>query len=80
MGFFVVYFVPEPVKQPVKPERRKVVAREKSEVKGVACGLPEIKGGLLVSKWFQNNCQATQFNVYRIFLWQYVDTHFSSSL
>ncbi|XP_020440044.1 zinc finger B-box domain-containing protein 1 isoform X2 [Corvus cornix cornix] len=39
--------IQEPVKEPVKPERRNVVAREKSEVKGMACGLPEIKGGLL---------------------------------
>ncbi|NXO12259.1 ZBBX protein, partial [Oriolus oriolus] len=38
----------ETVKEPVKPERRRVVAREKPEVKGMACGLPEIKGGLLV--------------------------------
>ncbi|KAM4769453.1 zinc finger B-box domain-containing protein 1 isoform 1-T2 [Cyanocitta cristata] len=38
--------IQEPVKEPVKPERRNV-AREKSEVKGIALGLPEIKGGLL---------------------------------
>ncbi|NXH32176.1 ZBBX protein, partial [Myiagra hebetior] len=37
----------EPVKEPVKPERRNVAARGKSEVKGEACGLPEIKGRLL---------------------------------
>ncbi|NXS79481.1 ZBBX protein, partial [Erpornis zantholeuca] len=37
----------EQVKEPVKPERRNVVAHEKPEVKGMACGLPEIKGGLL---------------------------------
>ncbi|NWT88209.1 ZBBX protein, partial [Lanius ludovicianus] len=38
--------IQEPVKEPVKPERGNV-ACEKSEVKGMACGLPEIKGGLL---------------------------------
>uniref|UniRef100_A0A8C3QMS5 Zinc finger B-box domain-containing protein 1 n=1 Tax=Cyanoderma ruficeps TaxID=181631 RepID=A0A8C3QMS5_9PASS len=36
----------ELVKKPVKPERN-VVAHEKLRVKGMACGSPEIKGGLL---------------------------------
>ncbi|NXR33079.1 ZBBX protein, partial [Zosterops hypoxanthus] len=36
----------EPVKKPVKPERD-VVAHEKLRVKGVACGTPELKAGLL---------------------------------
>ncbi|NXY36955.1 ZBBX protein, partial [Pomatorhinus ruficollis] len=36
----------EPVRKPVKPERN-VVAHEKLRVKGMACGSPEIKGGLL---------------------------------
>ncbi|NXO40401.1 ZBBX protein, partial [Locustella ochotensis] len=36
----------ETVKKPVKPERD-VVAHEKLGVKGMACGTPEIKGGLL---------------------------------
>ncbi|NXB10701.1 ZBBX protein, partial [Cnemophilus loriae] len=35
------------VQEPVKPERGKVVAHEKLGVKGMACGLPEMKGGLL---------------------------------
>ncbi|NWW29427.1 ZBBX protein, partial [Panurus biarmicus] len=37
---------PEPVKKPVKPERHDV-APEKLGVKGMSCGPPEIKGGLL---------------------------------
>ncbi|NXH50637.1 ZBBX protein, partial [Dicaeum eximium] len=37
----------EPVKKPVKPKRGNVVAHEKLGVKGMACGPPEIKGGLL---------------------------------
>ncbi|NWZ73415.1 ZBBX protein, partial [Acrocephalus arundinaceus] len=53
--------VQEPVKKPVKPERE-VVAHEKLGVKGIACGPPEFKGRLLVSKWFKNNSQAKQFN------------------
>ncbi|XP_066050006.1 zinc finger B-box domain-containing protein 1 [Chamaea fasciata] len=36
----------EPVKKPVKPERN-VAAHEKLGVKGMACGTPEIKDGLL---------------------------------
>ncbi|NXL81581.1 ZBBX protein, partial [Leptocoma aspasia] len=47
LSFFVVCFVPEPVKKPVKPKRGNVVAHEKLGVKGMACGPPEIKGGLL---------------------------------
>ncbi|NXY64104.1 ZBBX protein, partial [Callaeas wilsoni] len=39
--------VQAPVKEPVKPERENVVAHEKLGLKGMACGLPEIKGGLL---------------------------------
>ncbi|KAM7044217.1 zinc finger B-box domain-containing protein 1 isoform 1-T4 [Acridotheres tristis] len=39
--------VQEPVKKPVKPERGNVVAHEKLGVKGMACGPPKIKGGLL---------------------------------
>ncbi|NXD38405.1 ZBBX protein, partial [Copsychus sechellarum] len=42
-----VCFIPEPVKKPVKPERRNVVAHEKLGVKGMACGPPKIKSGLL---------------------------------
>ncbi|NWX58642.1 ZBBX protein, partial [Promerops cafer] len=37
----------EPVKKTVKPKRGNVVAHEELGVKGMACGLPEIKGGLL---------------------------------
>ncbi|KAK4819383.1 hypothetical protein QYF61_003654, partial [Mycteria americana] len=37
----------EPVKEPFKRETANAVAREKSEVKGIACGLCEIKSGLL---------------------------------
>ncbi|NWR41564.1 ZBBX protein, partial [Regulus satrapa] len=36
----------EPVKKTIKPEKRNV-AHEKLGVKGMACGPPEIKGGLL---------------------------------
>ncbi|NXO26352.1 ZBBX protein, partial [Cisticola juncidis] len=36
--------IQEPVKKPAKPERN--VAHEKLGVKGMACGSPEIKGGL----------------------------------
>ncbi|XP_056355280.1 zinc finger B-box domain-containing protein 1 [Oenanthe melanoleuca] len=39
--------IQEPVKKPVKPERTNVVAHEKLGVKGMACGPPKIKGGLL---------------------------------
>ncbi|NXM85736.1 ZBBX protein, partial [Oenanthe oenanthe] len=39
--------IQEPVKKPVKPERRNVVAHEKLGVKGMACGPPKIKSGLL---------------------------------
>ncbi|NXS02131.1 ZBBX protein, partial [Oxylabes madagascariensis] len=45
VGVVVVVF-PEPMKKPVKPDRD-VVAHEKLGVKGVACGSPGIKGGLL---------------------------------
>lgn len=79
-GFVCCFFFSEPVKKPVKPERD-VVAHEKLGVKGLAWGTPEIKGGLLVSKWFKNNSQATQFNVCRFFfLCRYVNTHFSFCL
>ncbi|NXM10341.1 ZBBX protein, partial [Ploceus nigricollis] len=37
---------PEPMKKTVKPERGNV-AHEKLGVEGIACGPPEIKGGLL---------------------------------
>ncbi|KAM9279618.1 zinc finger B-box domain-containing protein 1 [Morus bassanus] len=37
----------EPVKEPFKHEIANAVAREKSEVKGIACGLCEIKSALL---------------------------------
>ncbi|NXR24409.1 ZBBX protein, partial [Cinclus mexicanus] len=53
--------IQEPVKKTVKPERGNV-AHEKLGVKGMACGPPKIKSGLLVSKCFKNNFQATQFN------------------
>ncbi|NWV84978.1 ZBBX protein, partial [Dasyornis broadbenti] len=39
--------IQEPVKEPVRPQRGNVVACEKSEVKGMACGPSEIKGWLL---------------------------------
>ncbi|NXC87545.1 ZBBX protein, partial [Cercotrichas coryphoeus] len=39
--------IQEPVKKPVKPERRNVVAHEKLGVKGMACGPPKTKSGLL---------------------------------
>ncbi|NXT64649.1 ZBBX protein, partial [Chaetops frenatus] len=39
--------IQEPGKKPVKPERGNTVAHEKLGVKGMACGPPEIKGGLL---------------------------------
>ncbi|NWH32459.1 ZBBX protein, partial [Chloropsis hardwickii] len=39
--------IQEPVKKPVKPGRGNV-AHKKLAVKGMACGPPEIKGGLLV--------------------------------
>ncbi|NXR64092.1 ZBBX protein, partial [Rhadina sibilatrix] len=42
----VLKHIQEPVKKPVKPEKD-VVAHEKLRVKGMACGSPEIKGGLL---------------------------------
>lgn len=67
------------MKKTVKPERD-VVAHEELGVKGMACGTPEIKGGMLVSKWFKNISQATQFNVCRFFLCRYVNTHFSFCL
>ncbi|NWZ97677.1 ZBBX protein, partial [Nesospiza acunhae] len=47
---FLVCFVSEPVKKPVKPKRGNVVAPEKLGVKGVGYVPSEIKGGLLVSK------------------------------
>ncbi|NWH45857.1 ZBBX protein, partial [Fregata magnificens] len=39
--------IPEPVKEPFKHEMANAVAHEKSEVKGIACGLREIKSVLL---------------------------------
>ncbi|NXL15466.1 ZBBX protein, partial [Setophaga kirtlandii] len=43
--------IQEPVKKPVKPKRANPVAHDKLGVKGVGYRPPEIKGGLLVSKW-----------------------------
>ncbi|NXP65114.1 ZBBX protein, partial [Chloropsis cyanopogon] len=39
--------IQEPVKKPVKTGKGNVVAHKKLAVKGMACGPPEIKGGLL---------------------------------
>ncbi|XP_032925211.1 zinc finger B-box domain-containing protein 1 isoform X2 [Catharus ustulatus] len=39
--------IQEPVKKPVKPERKNVVSHEKLGVKGKACAPPKIKGELL---------------------------------
>lgn len=41
------------MKKPVKPKRANPVAHDKLGVKGVGYRPPEIKGGLLVSKWLK---------------------------